>query len=250
MHPKGALRDEIETNQTGRRRGAGHGVASMTGATIEPGPPRPTPFPGRPGHAPSGGMDRVIRRNWLQKNGSWVAVGLVALVCTLALLWISRDSPRVLKINEGRIVVSTVRQGQFDDFIPVRAQVTPLRALELDPERLAQRRRSQGGRGNIARADLEDAEDELAYYRDRSNTDVVRSLLWQFSKPVLIDNLLAWPAAWYFLQSWLGNVPYRIELSPLPFLAAGALALIIACGTVLKHARRRTCSDRSTNRPE
>src|SRR5687768_17793554 len=27
--------------------------------------------------------------------------------------------------------------------------------------------------------------------------DIVRLLLWQFSKPVLVANLIAWPAAWW-----------------------------------------------------
>ncbi len=76
-----------------------------------------------------------------------------------------------------------------------------------------------------------------------SNADVIRLLLWQFSQPVLIANLLAWPAAWYFLQSWLKNFPYRVELSLVPFVAAGMLALVIAWGTVLSHARRVAGSD-------
>jgi len=76
-----------------------------------------------------------------------------------------------------------------------------------------------------------------------SNGDLVRLLLWQFSQPVLSANLLAWPVAWYFLQSWLNNFPYRVDLSPLPFAAAGLLALFIAWGTVLSHARRVAGSD-------
>ncbi len=71
-----------------------------------------------------------------------------------------------------------------------------------------------------------------------SNVDLIRLLLWQFSQPVLIANLVAWPVAWYFLQSWLNNFPYRVDLSPLPFAAAGGLALVIAWGTVFSHARR------------
>jgi putative ABC transport system permease protein len=71
-----------------------------------------------------------------------------------------------------------------------------------------------------------------------SNADVIRLLLWQFSRPVLFANLLAWPAAWYFLDRWLASFAYRVELSLAPFLAAGFAALLIAWGTVLRHARR------------
>jgi putative ABC transport system permease protein len=63
----------------------------------------------------------------------------------------------------------------------------------------------------------------------------VRLLLWQFSKPVLLANLIAWPVAWYYLQDWLKGYAYRIPLSPLYFLAAGLVALLVAWVTVIFH---------------
>jgi putative ABC transport system permease protein len=68
--------------------------------------------------------------------------------------------------------------------------------------------------------------------------DVVFLLLWQFSIPVLIANLIAWPIAWYYLHGWLQGFAYRIPLSPLYFLGAGLVALLIAWATVFSHARR------------
>jgi putative ABC transport system permease protein len=68
--------------------------------------------------------------------------------------------------------------------------------------------------------------------------DIVWLLLWQFSIPVLIANVVAWPIAWYYLQHWLEGYAYRIALSPFYFIAAGALALIIAWLTVIGHALR------------
>jgi putative ABC transport system permease protein len=68
--------------------------------------------------------------------------------------------------------------------------------------------------------------------------DVVKLLLWQFSIPALIANLIAWPLAWYYLHDWLDGFGYRIALSPLYFLAAAAVALLIAWLTVLSHAIR------------
>jgi putative ABC transport system permease protein len=68
--------------------------------------------------------------------------------------------------------------------------------------------------------------------------DVVWLLLWQFSLPVLIANIVAWPVAWYYLHGWLETYAYRISLSPLYFVAAGAAALVIAWATVLVHALR------------
>ncbi len=68
--------------------------------------------------------------------------------------------------------------------------------------------------------------------------DVIFLLLWQFSIPVLIANVIAWPVAWYYLHGWLQGFAYRITLSPLYFLGAGAAALLIAWATVFAHARR------------
>ncbi len=68
--------------------------------------------------------------------------------------------------------------------------------------------------------------------------DLVRLLVWQFSRPVLIANLIAWPLAWYGLSRWLEGFAYRVELNPLLFLAAGGGALVIAWATVAGHAAR------------
>ena len=66
--------------------------------------------------------------------------------------------------------------------------------------------------------------------------DIVRLLLWQFSIPVLIANLIAWPVAWFYLRHWLEGYAYRIALNPLYFLAGGLAALVIAWITVISHA--------------
>ena len=68
--------------------------------------------------------------------------------------------------------------------------------------------------------------------------DVIRLLLWQFSLPVLIANAIAWPIAYYYLHHWLESYAYRISLSPLYFLTAGAVALLIAWVTIFAHALR------------
>jgi putative ABC transport system permease protein len=66
--------------------------------------------------------------------------------------------------------------------------------------------------------------------------DIVRLLAWQFSKPVIIANLIAWPIAWWVMRDWLNGFDSRISLGPAPFVLAGALALIIAIGTIAGHA--------------
>ena len=69
-------------------------------------------------------------------------------------------------------------------------------------------------------------------------TDIVRLLVWQFTRPVVIANLIAWPAAWWVMRDWLNQFDARITLTPLPFAAAGALALLIAVVTIGAHAVR------------
>jgi putative ABC transport system permease protein len=68
--------------------------------------------------------------------------------------------------------------------------------------------------------------------------DVVFLLLWQFSIPVLLANLIAWPLAWYYLHGWLQGFAYRIALTPVYFVGAGAVALLIAWATIFTHAWR------------
>ncbi|HMH64937.1 MAG TPA: FtsX-like permease family protein, partial [Rhizomicrobium sp.] len=68
--------------------------------------------------------------------------------------------------------------------------------------------------------------------------DLVFLLLWQFSIPVLIANVIAWPLAWYYLHGWLQGFAYRIPLSPVYFLGAGLAALLIAWATIFTHALR------------
>jgi putative ABC transport system permease protein len=68
--------------------------------------------------------------------------------------------------------------------------------------------------------------------------DIFALLAWQFSKPVVIANLIAWPAAWWVMRDWLNGFDARIALTPAPFLLAGLLALLIALGTVAGHAIR------------
>jgi putative ABC transport system permease protein len=68
--------------------------------------------------------------------------------------------------------------------------------------------------------------------------DIVRLLAWQFSKPVIVANLIAWPVAWLVMRDWLNEFDARIELTLVPFAIAGALALAIAIGTIAGHALR------------
>jgi putative ABC transport system permease protein len=68
--------------------------------------------------------------------------------------------------------------------------------------------------------------------------DIVRLLVWQFSRPVIIANVIAWPVAWWLMRDWLNGFDQRIALTPVPFVLAAAVALGIAVATVVGHAVR------------
>jgi ABC-type antimicrobial peptide transport system, permease component len=53
-----------------------------------------------------------------------------------------------------------------------------------------------------------------------------------FLKPVLIASLIAFPIAWYAMNKWLEDFPYRVHISGWIFLFAALLAIIIALVTV------------------
>lgn len=69
-----------------------------------------------------------------------------------------------------------------------------------------------------------------------SRADIVGMLLWQFTRPVLWANLIAWPASWYAMHRWLERFAYRTDIQLWMLLGASALAIVIALATVTTHA--------------
>ena len=63
---------------------------------------------------------------------------------------------------------------------------------------------------------------------------IVRMLVFQFSKPVLIANFIAWPVAYLAMSRWLESFVYRIDDTVIIALCliAGITALLIAWATV------------------
>ena len=66
--------------------------------------------------------------------------------------------------------------------------------------------------------------------------DIVSLLAWQFAKPVILANVIAWPLAWYVMEGWLKGFDARIAHPVWPYLLAGGAALAIALGTITGHA--------------
>ena len=72
---------------------------------------------------------------------------------------------------------------------------------------------------------------------------MVGLLLTDFSRPVLVGNVLAWPLAWVAANAYLAAFADRIDLTAAPFLVSMGLTLLLAwaavIGVVLKAATLR-----------
>ena len=71
--------------------------------------------------------------------------------------------------------------------------------------------------------------------------NLVGLLTREFLVLVGVASLLAWPVAWWIMRGWLANFAYRIDLSPVYFIASTLVALVITLVTIgyqaLKAAR-------------
>lgn len=61
---------------------------------------------------------------------------------------------------------------------------------------------------------------------------VIAMLFGEFTRWVLLANIIAWPIAYYFMNKWLQNFAYRINVSWRVFFMAGSIALFIALLTI------------------
>ena len=67
---------------------------------------------------------------------------------------------------------------------------------------------------------------------------IVFTLTIEFTKWVLLANLIAWPIAWFAMNKWVQNFAYRIDISWWMFALAGGIALMIGLLTVRWQAIR------------
>jgi ABC-type antimicrobial peptide transport system permease subunit len=61
---------------------------------------------------------------------------------------------------------------------------------------------------------------------------IVALLSTDFVKLVALSFVLSFPAAYYAMQKWLENYPYKVEMNAWIFLSASGLSLAIALFTV------------------
>jgi HlyD family secretion protein len=85
-----------------------------------------------PGRAVSGSqMDKVVERRGLSRNVK-IAIGAGALLVLALLFWWFMPGAGSQTVTKNRLTISTVQTGRFEDFIPLRAKVTPLLTVYID----------------------------------------------------------------------------------------------------------------------
>ena len=61
-----------------------------------------------------------------------------------------------------------------------------------------------------------------------SIVDIVKILTKEFALLVAVANIIAWPAAYYFMSKWLDNFIFRTHIQIWMFLFSAAIAFGIA----------------------
>jgi putative ABC transport system permease protein len=67
------------------------------------------------------------------------------------------------------------------------------------------------------------------------SSNIIRLFLSEFSFLIIIGNILAWPAVYFIVRSWLQSFPYKVDFSLLPYLLALILTVITAGISMLFH---------------
>ena len=78
-----------------------------------------------------GAMDKVVERKRIDRR-ILIGGGAAALLVLVLLFWLFAPRSDSQSISASRLTIATVQQGTFDDFLPLRARVTPLVTVYLD----------------------------------------------------------------------------------------------------------------------
>ena len=71
-----------------------------------------------------------------------------------------------------------------------------------------------------------------------SISNITFNLSKNFLMLVVLANIIAWPVAWYFMNRWLEDFAYRIEIGWWMFILSGGIVLLIALFTISWQAIR------------
>ena len=78
-----------------------------------------------------GAMDRVVVASAAPKRAK-VALAAAILLLLAVVGYVFAPAANSQTVAADRVTISTVRNGTFDDFLPLRARVTPLVSVYLD----------------------------------------------------------------------------------------------------------------------
>ena len=78
-----------------------------------------------------GAMDRVIERKRIDPR-ILIAGGVAALLAVILIFWLFAPRSDSVSVTRDRLTIAPVERGVFEDFLPLRARVTPLVTVYLD----------------------------------------------------------------------------------------------------------------------
>ncbi len=78
-----------------------------------------------------GNMDRVVVRKRIDKR-ILIGGGAAAILLLVALFWLFAPRSDSQSVAMSRLAIAPVEQGTFEDFLPLRARVTPLLTVYID----------------------------------------------------------------------------------------------------------------------
>ncbi len=78
-----------------------------------------------------GAMDRVVERKQIDRR-ILIGGGAAAVLILVLLFWLFAPRADSQTVNRDRLTIASVESGTFEDFLPVRARVTPLVTVYLD----------------------------------------------------------------------------------------------------------------------
>jgi len=87
--------------------------------------------PSRSEAVSGGAMDRVVERKRIDKR-VLIGGGAGGVLLLILIFWLFAPSADSLTVSRNRLAISTAQPGTFEDFLPVRARVTPLVTVYLD----------------------------------------------------------------------------------------------------------------------
>jgi len=78
-----------------------------------------------------GAMDRVVERKRIDKRILYGGAA-ATIVLLVVLFWLFAPRSDAMTVSRERLTISSVQNGTFDDYLPLRARVTPLVTVYLD----------------------------------------------------------------------------------------------------------------------